>query len=267
MKKLKKSVLAVVSCLTMSVSVACFANSDLTTDVEKESYSIGASFGHHISSQIYGQTQLGAEVNMDVLVGGLLDALKDETKMSKEEIVTYLNQRAETLNAARQVKLDALTAKNLAAGEAFMAENRKNSQVKQTESGLQYEVLTMGEGKMPQGNDVVTVHYKGSLIDGTEFDSTYDRNEPNRFSLVTVIEGWQEGLALMPEGSKFKLTVPPALAYGERVVGMIQPQSTLVFEVELVKVEEPGENSHGMGLSGMGMGGMMGGMMGANPHK
>ncbi|MEC4728009.1 FKBP-type peptidyl-prolyl cis-trans isomerase [Shewanella sp. D64] len=267
MKKLKRSVLAVVSCLTMSVSVSCFANSDLTTDVEKESYSIGASFGHHISSQVYGQTQLGAEVDMGQVVNGLLDALQDETKMSKEEIVTYLNQRAETLNAAKQVKLDALTAKNVAAGEAFMAENRKNSDVKQTDSGLQYEVITLGDGTTPQGNDVVTVHYKGTLIDGTEFDSTYERDEPNRFSLVTVIEGWQEALALMPQGSKFKLTIPPALAYGDRVVGMIQPHSTLVFEVELVKVEAPGEGSHGMGLSGMGMGGMMGGMTGANPHK
>ncbi|MCL1140288.1 FKBP-type peptidyl-prolyl cis-trans isomerase [Shewanella pneumatophori] len=267
MKKLKKSVLAVVSCLTMSVSMFSFASGDFTTDVEKESYSIGASFGHHISSQVYNQSQLGAEVDMGQVVNGLLDALKDETKMSKEDILTYLNQRAETLNAAKQAKLDALTAKNIAAGEAFMAENAKNSDVKQTESGLQYEVITMGDGEMPEGNDVVTVHYKGTLIDGTEFDSTYDRDEPNRFSLVTVIEGWQEALALMPQGSKFKLTIPPALAYGDRVVGMIQPHSTLVFEVELVKVEQPGEGSHGMGLSGMGMGGMMGGMMGANPHN
>ncbi|QFU24696.1 FKBP-type peptidyl-prolyl cis-trans isomerase [Shewanella eurypsychrophilus] len=263
MNTFKKNALAIASCLSLSVSVQCFASSELVTDVEKESYSIGASFGHYISSQLYGQTQLGAEIDVDIVVEGVLDAMKDESKLTDEDIVTYLNQRAELLNLAREAEVAKVAAANLAAGQKYLSDNRNNDDVTVTDSGLQYEVITMGDGEIPKDNDVVTVHYKGYLVDGTEFDNSYKRDEPNRFSLITVIEGWQEGLKLMPIGSTFKLTIPAKLAYGERTVGPVAPNSTLIFEVELVKVEAPGENSHGMGLSGMGMGGMMG----SNPHQ
>jgi len=230
----------------------------MNTDVQKESYSIGASLGKYISGQIYTQTELGAEVNVDLVIQGVVDALKNSPQFSDEEILTFLNKRAEQLNAARDVAEEKIALTNMTAGSNYLANNKKNNAVKVTESGLQYEVLTLGEGRKPNPQDVVTVHYKGSLIDGTEFDSTYDRDEPNRFALMSVIEGWQEGIPLMPEGSRFKFSIPSELAYGKKQVGIIPPSSTLVFEVELVKVEEPGENSHGMGLSGMGMGGMMG---------
>jgi len=262
MKMFKKSILAI-SCLPVFLSVPCMAEAELLADSNKESYSIGASFGNYISSQLYSQTQLGAEVDVDIVVEGLLDALKGKSKLSNEDIVSYLNIRAEQLNTAKEERDKDLALKNLVAGEKFLAENKKSADVRSTDSGLQYEIINQGSGATPQANDVVTVHYKGYLIDGTEFDNSYTRDEANRFSLVTVIEGWQEGLQLMKEGAKYKFNIPSELAYGERQVGMISPNSALVFEVELIKVEAPGENSHGMGLSGMGMGGMMG----ANPHK
>ncbi|ABV35108.1 peptidylprolyl isomerase, FKBP-type [Shewanella sediminis HAW-EB3] len=259
MKKFTKSSLAVITGLSLFVSGYSIADDDTSSDVQQQSYSIGASLGKYVSSQIYSQKQLGAEVDVDLVVKGVIDALKGEQKYSDEEILTFLNQRAEQLNAAREAEDARIALKNMTEGSAYLASNKKSDKVTVTESGLQYEVITMGEGRKANPEDVVTVHYKGLLIDGTEFDNSYERDEPNRFALMSVIEGWQEGIPLMPEGSTFKFTIPSELAYGKKQVGIIPPSSILVFEVELVKVEEPGENSHGMGLSGMGMGGMMGG--------
>ncbi|GIU27708.1 peptidyl-prolyl cis-trans isomerase [Shewanella schlegeliana] len=259
MKKFTKTTLAVVTGFTLFMSANSIAKTELSTDVQKESYSIGASLGKYISGQIYSQTELGAEVNVDLVIEGVVDALKNQSQYSDEEILTYLNQRAEQLNTAREAAEAQLALESLVAGNEYLAENKKKAGVKETASGLQYEVISEGEGRKPDPQDVVTVHYKGYLVDGTEFDSTYERNEPNRFALMSVIEGWQEGIPLMNEGSTYKLSIPAALAYGDKQVGIIPPGSALVFEVELVKVEAPGENSHGMGLSGMGMGGMMGG--------
>ncbi|GIU22309.1 FKBP-type peptidyl-prolyl cis-trans isomerase [Shewanella sp. MBTL60-007] len=259
MKTFTKTTLAVVTGFTLFMSANSMAATELTSDVQKESYSIGASLGKYISGQIYSQTELGAEVDVDLVIEGVVDALKNNPQFSDDEILTFLNQRAEQLNAAREAAEAKIALANVTAGNEFLAENKKKDGVKETESGLQYEVISEGEGRKPNPQDVVTVHYKGFLIDGTEFDDSYKRNEPNRFALMSVIEGWQEGIPLMSEGSTYKFAIPAALAYGDKQVGIIPPSSTLVFEVELVKVEAPGENAHGMGLSGMGMGGMMGG--------
>ncbi|QFU24689.1 FKBP-type peptidyl-prolyl cis-trans isomerase [Shewanella eurypsychrophilus] len=258
MTNMTKTSLAVITGLSLFVSGFSMASDEISSDLQKESYSIGASLGKYVSSQIYGQTQLGIDVDVDLVIQGVLDSLKGEQKFSDEEILTLLNQRAEQLNSAREARDERIAQESLKAGKDYLANNKKSGQVTETESGLQYEVLTMGKGRIANPEDVVTVHYKGTLVDGTEFDSTYERDEPNRFALMSVIEGWQEGITLMPEGSTFKFSIPAELAYGEKQVGIIPPSSTLIFEVELVKVEEPGENSHGMGLSGMGMGGMMG---------
>lgn len=127
---------------------------------------------------------------------------------------------------------------NKAAGEAFLAENAKKPGVKTTASGLQYEVLTEGSGAAPKASDNVTVHYRGTTINGEEFDSSYGRGEPLTFPLNRVIPGWTEGLQLMKEGAKYRLYIPSDLAYGERGAGgVIGPNATLIFDVELIKIE------------------------------
>lgn len=126
---------------------------------------------------------------------------------------------------------------NKAVGEKFLAENGKKANIKSTASGLQYEVLSEGKGKKPAATDSVTVHYKGTTIDGKEFDSSYGRGEPATFPLNGVIPGWTEGVQLMTEGSKYKFYIPSALAYGENGAGgAIGPNETLIFEVELIKI-------------------------------
>lgn len=137
------------------------------------------------------------------------------------------------LNIAKQEKLDA----NLKAGESFLEENKKKSEVTTTDSGLQYEVLTEGNGAKPNATDKVKCHYHGTLIDGTIFDSSVQRGQPATFPLNMVIKGWTEALQLMPVGSKYRLFLHPSLAYGERQTGsVIGPNSTLIFDVELLDI-------------------------------
>ena len=129
-------------------------------------------------------------------------------------------------------------ARNLQEGKAYLAENQKKKDVKTLPSGLQYKVLSAGSGKTPKADDTVTVNYKGTLLDGTEFDSSYKRGQPTTIKVTDVIKGWAEALQLMKEGSKWQLFIPPDLAYGERAIGqIIPPNSTLIFEVELIGVK------------------------------
>jgi FKBP-type peptidyl-prolyl cis-trans isomerase FklB len=141
--------------------------------------------------------------------------------------------------AAVQQELKEKAEKNLVESEKFLAENKAKEGVKTTASGLQYKVLKEGEGPSPKVGDTVTVNYRGTLIDGTQFDSSYDRGEPATFPLTGVIPGWTEALQLMKKGSKWMLYIPPNLAYGERGAGnRIPPNSTLIFEVELISFQE-----------------------------
>ena len=141
-----------------------------------------------------------------------------------------LQEKAQT-----QAKIDG--AKNLKLGQEFLSKQAKESAVKKTASGLLYKVLKKGTGAKPSSTDTVEVNYKGTLIDGTEFDSSYTRGKPVSFPLNRVIPGWTEGLQLMPVGSKYKFTIPSELAYGERDLGKIPANSTLVFEVDLLEIQ------------------------------
>src|SRR4030043_725788 len=139
--------------------------------------------------------------------------------------------------AAREKEIKEISARNLAAGKAFLEENKKKEGIKTLPSGLQYKVLTEGSGKTPKAADNVTINYKGTFINGSEFDSSYKRGKPTTFQVDKVVKGWTEALQLMKEGSKWELFIPAELGYGDRGTGPIPPNSTLIFEVELISVK------------------------------
>jgi FKBP-type peptidyl-prolyl cis-trans isomerase FklB len=225
--------------VVMAISIGlffgiCYADEklELKNQKDKESYSLGYQFGQSLKAQ-------EVDINLDVYASGIRDGLGGKTsQMTAEEIratVTSLQQR---LMAARQKELKEKAEKNLAESKAFLEENKKKEGVKILPSGLEYKVLTEGSGKMPKAEDTVTVHYKGALIDGTEFDSSFKRGQPATFKVNGVIKGWSEALQLMKEGSKWQLFIPPELGYGERAMGtQIPPNSALIFEVELIAVK------------------------------
>ena len=197
----------------------------------KDSYSLGYQYGDNLKKQ-------KVEVNTEVLVQAIHDALAGkEPQLSQEEMRTTLSDMRQKVMAAQQKAMEEQGAKNLAEGKAFLEANSKKEGVVTLPSGLQYKVLKEGTGKTPQATDSVTVHYRGTLMDGTEFDSSYSRNNPSTFKVSAVISGWTEALQLMKEGAKWQLFIPAELAYKER--GMpprIAPNSPLIFEVELISV-------------------------------
>jgi len=204
---------------------------ELKDQKDKESYSLGYQFGQSLKTQ-------GIDINLDIYASGIKDSLAGkEPQMNPEEIRVTVMELQKRVMAARQKEFEEQSARNLADGKAFLAENAKKEGVKTLPSGLQYKVLSEGSGKTPKEEDTVTVNYKGTLIDGTEFDSSYKRGQPATFQVNGVIKGWIEALQLMKEGAKWQLFVPPELGYGERGRGRIPPNSTLIFEVELISVK------------------------------
>ncbi|MEN7551231.1 FKBP-type peptidyl-prolyl cis-trans isomerase [Rapidithrix thailandica] len=191
---------------------------------QKASYAIGVMLGTNIKSQG------GDSLKVDAIVVGLKDALKDTQKMDLQEcsflLQSYMKEVMERKTAALKKE-----------GQDFLEANKEKEGVVTTESGLQYKVLVEGKGNSPDASSQVTVHYKGLLLDGTTFDSSYERGEPASFQLNQVIKGWTEALQLMKEGGKWMVYLPYDLAYGERGAGNdIPPYATLIFEVELIKV-------------------------------
>jgi len=207
---------------------------ELKDDKAKESYSVGYQFGQNLK-------KLETDLDGEVLSVAIQEALSGkESRLSDEEMRAALASLQERTVAAMQASMKEKAQKNLAEGEKFLAENKTKEGVKTTASGLQYKVIEEGEGPSPKSGDTVTVHYRGTLVDGTEFDSSYQRGEPATFPLTGVIPGWTEALQLMKKGSKWELYIPSELAYGERGAGnRIPPNSTLIFEVELISLKEP----------------------------
>ena len=208
---------------------------DSALDFDDETVRINYSLGYQIGGDFKRQQ---VEMNPDMLLQGFEDATGgDKPLMTEQEMATVLSNLATRVQAAQMEKLKKQATENLKAGEAFLADNSEKAGVTTLPSGLQYKVITAGTGKSPQKSDKVTVHYRGTLIDGTEFDSSYSRNKPATFGVGQVIPGWTEALQLMKEGDKWELVVPSKLAYGERGAGARVPaNSTLVFEVELISV-------------------------------
>ena len=194
---------------------------------DKVSYSICLNIGFNLKKQ-------NVSINPDTFVLGLKDALAGKPQMTEEQV-------KETMTAFEKEMIDkqkAAGVKNGADGEKFLAENKKKEGVKTTASGLQYKVVKEGSGAQPKETDTVIANYRGTLIDGTEFDSSYKRGQPATFPVSGVIKGWTEALQMMKVGSKFQLFIPATLAYGERAIGAdIGPNSTLIFEVELLDVK------------------------------
>jgi FKBP-type peptidyl-prolyl cis-trans isomerase len=204
---------------------------DLTSEEGKAGYSIGVNIGMNLVNQMPME-----DLNMASLIQGVSDALNGQLQMSEEEIMNAI----QAFSLAQQEKFDAAQAEAAQAGVRFLEDNGQRPEVRITDSGLQYEVLEEGEAgaDSPRASDTVTVHYHGTLIDGTVFDSSVERNEPATFGLNQVISGWTEGVQLMKVGDKYRFYIPPELAYGEAGAGgIIGPNATLIFDVELLEIQ------------------------------
>lgn len=201
---------------------------------DRASYIIGLNLGSNLK-------QNEVPVNIDLIIRGLRDGLGGaQAALTDQEIQAAMQEFQQKMTTAQQTKMKAAGEKNKKEADEFLATNKTKQGVVTTASGLQYQVLQAGTGPKPKAEDRVTVNYKGTLLDGTVFDSSYDRGQPATFGVSQVIPGWVEALQLMPVGSKYKLFIPPSLAYGESGAGQdIGPNSALVFEVELLKIEPP----------------------------
>ena len=204
----------------------------LNTPKEKVSYALGVGVARNFKRQ-------GIEVDLDLLVKGLRDELAaQKLLLSEDDLRTTMKGFQEEMRQKQVEAAKLAAAANKKAGDAFLAENQKKEGVVALPSGLQYKILKAGDGKKPTDDDTVECQYRGTLINGTEFDSSQRVGKPVSFELKGAIAGWKEALKLMPVGSKWQIFIPPQLAYGERSVGAIGPDSTLIFEVELISVRD-----------------------------
>ncbi|QJR80842.1 FKBP-type peptidyl-prolyl cis-trans isomerase [Alteromonas pelagimontana] len=211
------------------------------SDAQKHAYAMGASMAIFVNNRAKQQEQLGEPLDKTSLKQGFEEGLDGNMQFSQQEIQELAQAGEEALRTKQQEMATKAAEENVKAGEEYLAENAKREGVTVTDSGLQYEVLEEGTGEQPKAEDTVKVHYRGTLLDGTEFDSSYSRNEPAVFPLNRVIPGWTEGVQLMKEGAKYRFAIPAELAYGERSTGLITPNSTLLFDVELLDIVEEGE--------------------------
>jgi FKBP-type peptidyl-prolyl cis-trans isomerase FklB len=220
-------------CLALA---ACQGNSQekpqLKSQKDSVSYAIGLDIGQRLKQQ-------SVDADADLIARGIRDVDSSAKRLlTEDQAQAVMNTFQQQLMAKRDSANKALGEKNKKDGEAFLAENKKKEGVMTLPSGLQYKVLKSGTGKKPRPNQTVTVNYRGTLVDGAEFDNSYKRGEPATFQVSGVIKGWTEALQLMPAGSKWQLFIPPDLAYGEQGAGeVIPPNSTLIFEIELLSIK------------------------------
>lgn len=206
---------------------------------QRAGYAIGFNMGTNMLQQ-------EVDIDLEAMIRGLRDGLGDAAAaLTDEQLQATMQEFQQQMVAKQQEMQEMALSENKAAGDAFREDNAAKEGVQTTESGIQYEVLEAGEGAKPTASDQVTVHYKGTLVDGTQFDSSYERGQPATFQVGGVVKGWQEVLQMMPAGSKWRVVIPPDLAYGDRgSPPRIGPGSTLVFEIELLSIgggDEGGE--------------------------
>jgi len=196
-------------------------------------YAIGVNIGSNFKSQ-------ELDVEMAALLSGLMDAMSDDSsavKLTDEQMEAVFAKLQQTMQEKQMKKMEEMSRENQTKNEAFFKENASKEGVVTTASGLQYRVVKQGSGRKPTAESQVVVHYRGRLLDGTEFDSSYSRNEPATFQVGQVIQGWIEGLQLMTAGSTYEFYIPSNLAYGEEGNPVIPPNSALIFEVELLEIK------------------------------
>ena len=211
--------------LGLLFTLSAFGETTINTDKDKLSYGLGMMIGEQVLKQ-YG------EIDYEILLEGI------KAQVEGKKTLMSVAEAGAALNRSQQEMKEAKFADVKEKGTKYLEQNAIADGVTVTESGLQYSVITQGDGAKPKATDTVTVHYRGTLLDGTEFDSSYSRNEPASFGLNQVIKGWTEGVQLMSIGSKYKFVVPYALAYGERGSRQsIGPFETLIFEVELLEIK------------------------------
>ena len=217
---------------TPSAQPAATPNPNFKSDKERQSYAVGMNIGESLHRQ-------PVELDSTALMQGLKDSMSGgKTLMTEDEAKTALTELSQQVRTKQEEKVKQAAENNKKEGEAFLAANKTKPGVVTTPSGLQYKILTEGKGPKPTAADKVNCNYKGTLINGTEFDSSYKRGQPATFPVGQVIKGWTEALQLMPVGSKWQLFIPADLAYGDRGAGSdIGPGATLIFEVELLSIE------------------------------
>ena len=225
--------IATTNAVSMSITNAASGTNVLKDEKARLSYAIGMSMGHTLESQ-------EIEVDADLTARGITDMLSSNTTLlTTEQMRQTLMAFQREFAAKQQKKREELAAKSKAEGEAFLATNKNNPGIVTLPDGLQYRVITNGTGAMPTNTDIVTVNYRGTLLNGTEFDSSYKRGQPAKFPVRNVIPGWTEALLKMKVGSRWQLFIPSNLAYGERGRPTIPPDSVLIFDVELLSAENP----------------------------
>jgi len=230
---MNKSLYAALAASLFVLPSALRADDALQSNQDKVSYSMGVDMGRNLQKQ-------GIDVNPDILVQGLKDGISGGTlKMTDEQMQTTMQAFIQSMHAKMEAKEKAAGSDNKAKGEAFLEANKKKDGWQTTPNGLQYKVVTTGTGPKPTATDTVVTQYRGTTIDGTEFDSSYKRNEPAEFPVSAVIPGWTEALQMMPVGSKWQLAIPSNLAYGENAPPQIGPNSVLLFDIELVAIKKP----------------------------
>ncbi len=217
-------------CSTLTAGSALAADPSLKTEQEKLSYAIGFQVGQSFKNE-------GLEIDSKTLAQAIDDVLKgNELKLSMDE----MRDVVETFRAKQAAERAARADKALEEGKTFLAANKEKPGIKALPSGVQYKVITAGSGKQPKTTDSISAHYRGTLLNGEEFDSSYKRGQPATFGVNQVIKGWQEILPMMHEGAKWQVFIPAEMAYGAQGAGgNIGPNETLIFEIELIKVIEP----------------------------
>lgn len=230
---MKSAVIAALSLVLISCQGNTQEKAQVKTAVDSVSYGIGVDIGKNLKAQ-------SIDINSAVLGEGVKDAMTGaKTVLTDQQLEDVMMRFRKDIMAKQQEKAHVMGDKNKKEGAVFLAENMKKEGVKTTASGLQYKILKAGTGPKPDATQTVTINYKGTLIDGTEFDSSYKRGQPTTYAVSGFVKGWIEALQMMQVGSKWQLFIPSELAYGERGNGqMIPPNSTLIFEIELLSVNK-----------------------------